>query len=87
MNAEFSYTRKIYNVDLEQFKMDVENLESLFKQVNDLRNSYKCGIIYCYHIEPEDYGLLTYRVQNPTVFNFNPAVSSSPNIRFIFCTA
>jgi hypothetical protein len=55
MEFNFIFYRKKYNVDLTELTAKVNNFESLFINLTELRNKYQYGVVYCYKIESDQY--------------------------------
>lgn len=55
MAFNFIYYQKKYDVDLKELTAKVNNLESLFINLTEVRNKYQYGVIYCYKVESDQY--------------------------------
>jgi hypothetical protein len=51
----YIYYRNKYDVDLKELTVRVNNLESLFINLTELRNKYQYGVVYCYKVESDQY--------------------------------
>ncbi len=61
VEMEFMYTRKAYDVNLAELEIEVHKLDTLLQKVSEISNQYRCGILYCYNILPDEYKKLQYR--------------------------